>query len=567
MFSHLSDIIEKKRGEAMTVHPAAQKINLHYVVFVLLFAVAGLCQFLEPRVDYALSVFVFLLANTIFLLLILLWIYSIKMRIVKKSTRRLLITIGFFLFFWLVIRFVKYKMFRVDETITRYLWYSYYFPQCIVPPLALIVGLDLNRKERVKISWKYFLLLIPALILILLVMTNDLHQWAFVFDQGIESFHLSYKHNVVYYLVCAWMIGCIAAFLFVLVFQCKNSHSFSKFWIPFVAFVLCTILVFLGFYFDIDAYKGPELMSFSFLLIFECMTYIHLIPSNNGYADFFAISATSTFMTDERFNIIYKSQHMPNLDKETLRKAKQFPYLYDQDHRLNCRKISGGYIFYIEDIHEINQINSELLEANERLQEEVDLSKAENELTKKRIQLEEQHRLYDSMTDFTRDDLEKINALLSRMEEMEEEDHFTKVALIGSFVKRKCNLLMIIEKGEKNLNEELILSIRENLDYLKLSNTETSFLTAGETEISSSQLLFLYSIIEVCILKLDENSKSLFMKLNLEEDITLSLSSERLNLSYEDFSLALIEKMGFALTLSSNEDEECFLLTNRRKER
>lgn len=548
----------------MTVHKTARKINLNYVVFVILFAVAGLCQFLETRVEYHLSVFVFLLANTIFLLLILLWIYSIKMRIVKRSTRRLLITIGFFLFFWLVVRFVKYKMLNVDETITRYLWYSYYFPQCIVPPLALIVGLDLNKEERDRISWKYFLLLIPATILIALVMTNDFHQWTFIFDQGIDSFHLSYQHNFVYYLVCAWMIGCIAAFLFVLIFQCKNSLSFSRIWIPFLAFVVCTIAVYLGFYFDIDSYKGPELMSFSFLLIFECMTYIHLIPSNNGYEDFFRISATSAFMTDERFNIIFKSEHMPYIDKEALRKAKESPYLYDEDHKLNCKKISGGYIFYIEDIHEINQINSQLMEANERLQEEVDLSKAENELTAKKVKLEEQHRLYDSMTEFSKEDIEKINYLLSKMEEDDSRDDFTEIALIGSFVKRKCNLLMIIEKGETNLREELILSVKENLEYLKLYHTEISFVTTGNHEISSSTLFFLYSIIEICLLKLDENSKSLLIKLTFEDNISLSLYSEKLNLTYNDFSLPMIEKLGFQLTLSSDDGEESLLLTNRR---
>ncbi len=548
----------------MTIHPSKNKINLHYIVFLFLFLVAGICQFLEPRVEYRLSVFVFLLANTIFLLLILLWIYSIKMRIVKKSTRRLLITIGIFLFFWLVVRFIKYKMFEVNDTITRYLWYSYYFPQCLVPPLALIVGLDLNKKTEDRVSWKYFLLLIPAVILIIFVMTNDLHQWAFIFDQGIESFHLSYKHNFIYYLVCVWMIGCIAAFQFVLVFQCKNSHTLSKIWLPISALVFSTIVVFVAFFNDIDAYKGPELMSFSFLLIFECMTYIHLIPSNNAYADFFRISSSSSFITDEKFNIIYKSLSMPNLEKDTLQKAKEVPYLYDENHRLNCRKISGGYIFYIEDLSEINQINSQLKETNERLQEEADLSKAENELTKKRIQLEEQHRLYDSMSEYSQDDLVKINSLLSDMESDNNDENFKRIALIGSFVKRKCNLLMIIEKEAKNLNEELILSIHENIDYLKLCGIETSLVNTGKEEISSSELLFLYSLIEICFLHLNKNSSSLLIHLSFDKDITLRISSEKLNLSYDDFSMDLIDKMGFDLTLTSDEDEECFILHKRR---
>ena len=98
---------------------------------------------------------------------------------------------------WLLLRYIKYYFFASYETASRYLWYLYYIPQCLVPPLAWIATMGLTRKNSNAIGKYIYLALVPAVVLILLILTNDLHQTAFVFKENFANFETDYKHGPV----------------------------------------------------------------------------------------------------------------------------------------------------------------------------------------------------------------------------------------------------------------------------------------------------------------------------------------------------------------------------------
>ena len=153
--------------------------TIELIVSTFFFVLAGFFQYydiyLPPVYAYTFS----FLANAIFLLLIFLWGKSIRQRIIQKGIRRKLVIIAMLLFFWLFIRFIKYNIFARKDTISRYLWYRYYIPQCLVPPLSLIARMELTRKKKENLSKLIYLILLPAIVLILLILTNDFHHQHF----------------------------------------------------------------------------------------------------------------------------------------------------------------------------------------------------------------------------------------------------------------------------------------------------------------------------------------------------------------------------------------------------
>lgn len=65
----------------------------------------------------------------------------------------------------------------------------------------------------------------------------------------------------------------------------------------------------------------------------------------------------------------------------------------------------------------IIEINNSLAETNERLSEENYIIEAENELKKQKTQIAEQKRLYTKINVATREELKKLSAVLSSIDQ------------------------------------------------------------------------------------------------------------------------------------------------------
>ena len=68
-----------------------------------------------------------------------LWIVSIRRRILNTSIRRMLLTVGGLLLFWQIVRIIKFDYVIVTEPIGRYCWYSYYIAMILVPLIGVFV--------------------------------------------------------------------------------------------------------------------------------------------------------------------------------------------------------------------------------------------------------------------------------------------------------------------------------------------------------------------------------------------------------------------------------------------
>ena len=136
-----------------------------------------------------------------------------------------------------------------------------------MPPLTLIAALGLTGKSNRAMSKYVYLLLVPAFILVILILTNDLHQTAFVFGKNFENFEEVYDHGALYYVTMVWIGGVMAAVVVTLFVKCSISACRQKVWVPIAVAALCTLAGTLSFMFATRSYKVPELFIFSYILI------------------------------------------------------------------------------------------------------------------------------------------------------------------------------------------------------------------------------------------------------------------------------------------------------------
>ena len=150
---------------------------LALIVFAMWLRYASRLFLHAPAVNY--------LRSGIYVCLFSAWFYAIWVRIIQVQVRRYLLAISALMVLWILLRSVKFSISNTDAE--RWLWYFYYFPMLLIPMLSVFVSQSLGKTEDFRLPRWTKLLYLPTLLLLLLVLTNDLHQQVFSFPSGVLS--------------------------------------------------------------------------------------------------------------------------------------------------------------------------------------------------------------------------------------------------------------------------------------------------------------------------------------------------------------------------------------------
>ena len=294
-------------------------------------------------------------------------------------------------FFLLLLRGIKYSVFAGVAVLARHTWYLYYVPMLLLPLFFLYVSLVISPKGDFRFPKKWLWTAAVTLVFILLVVTNDLHQWVFRFKPGFENWDGDYSRSPLFYVITAWQYILYPAAVIILVFKCRISSSKKYAWltvIPFSAGIAMSMLLVTE---KMPKLNGTYIIEFPEALIYmvagvlECCMQSGLIPTNRGYGKLFGIFSLSAQITDRSGNAVYLSQSAVPLT------AGQFTApdgaRITENTVLHKMEVPGGYGFWQDDISELNRLNDRLAEAKEALSQEAELTRLKNELKEKRIKI------------------------------------------------------------------------------------------------------------------------------------------------------------------------------------
>ena len=459
-----------------------------------LFILAGVFRQMDRLAAPLPSAVYFLLTNLIYIGLAMAWGFSISRRSLHRNDRRWLLLGCTMAVLWLFLRAVKYRFFS-DDTITRHLWYLYYVPQILAPLFSLFAALQLGRREGDALSRKWYLLFIPAALLIGGILTNDLHQMAFRAAPGAVTLEADYTHGWMYYLAMTWIVGLLLATGIIVYRKCHVSESRRYAWVPLCVFLGGFVLCALSFANTYTFHKMPECFCLTFAAFWESCLQVGLMPTNGYYRYFFSESTVAAQIVDGQGRPVYRAQNAPDLTPDQLDAAAREAILLNADTRLQSAPVQDGRVYWVEDISKINRIQGQLAEINARLSEENELIQAENELKRQRAQTEEKNRLMDEMIALVRPQLHQINRLL----EEESVQNLKHVCLLGAYVKRRVNLALICDKKAAVLADELAHCIRESLTYLTQYGAVCTLHQDGRGDVNSRDVQTAYDFFEDCL--------------------------------------------------------------------
>ncbi len=291
--------------------------------------------------------------------------------------------------FWFVIRTLKYNVFY-EPVLRRYSWYGYYVPLLSIPSLSVIAALKMRESENQKRRQWTGIFLVITVGVILLVMTNDLHQLVFRFPAEKPWTDDEYFYGPGFVLCVAWIAIGFLTMLGILIAKCRNPGK-KKIWLPFVPlglfFIWCIANIFRIPHLKIIAGDMAAACCLLIAALFESCIQCGLILVNNRYGELFQASrGINAQISDRNLNIRYTTGDGIELDKEEMKEALENPGYEKEGIRLNSIPINGGYAFWIEDIRQHRAAYESLYELREESKPafETGISKRKREKTGRR---------------------------------------------------------------------------------------------------------------------------------------------------------------------------------------
>lgn len=421
------------------------------------------------------------ITSIIYAVLVLIWGRTLQRRIIHTQTRRCLITVSWFLFSLFILRMCRWLYFVKDDALNRMCWYLYYLAFIVIPLLSFYAAIGISRLQTnprfFKMIWAACTLLVCG------VLTNDLHHQLIQFEKDGSGIH-----HWLYGVVVIWSVLFTFSALFVLLRCCRLSACRKQLYVP-VGMVLSGALLLVWYYLNggspmlcgIKLLYAQEAYAMAVIGLWEGCIMIGLMPSNTGYRQLFTKSHINAVLKDEREAVWYSSIHV---------QSSRAP----DDLVTHTKKLNVGSVTWTEDIHTIRRLREQLAEANENLEEENVLIEEENRITAERTQYETQNRLYDRIAAHTRGQLAEIAESFTDTAAFTQ--NMRKNLLLGTYVKRCANLMLLADANPVLLTDELMLALRETMDTMRLFGIDCVLQAAGSRQYPAQVLTAVYDAAE-----------------------------------------------------------------------
>ncbi|MGN1319298.1 MAG: hypothetical protein ACI4VF_09820, partial [Lachnospirales bacterium] len=485
-------------GRFMLVSKETRNLN---IICIFLVVIAGVIRLIAKQVvgfSYNGIIFVlFMAAGNI-------WIFQLQKRLLQKNVRRNLILTAFLMIFWMMIRTIKYDFIPMGNFLARYIWYFYYLPMLFIPLLMFLSVLEIGRVYNKPICKKWYVLFIPTFFIFFGILTNDIHQKAFYFNDGLNFWNDdNVSRGFIYYMAIIWIFFLFISIIVVVFKRCKVPKRFKMIWVPLCPLLIGLIYIILVVL-DINSIftkilLAPEIGCFIFASFMESLICVRLFPTNDNYGDFWNSSSIGAGIMNNEGVICYKSEKSIPVTFDSVKKAEREDVFFNKGNsRLKSHKLNGGYGYWIRDISEIKKLNDKLKKIGEITAKENSILEAENKVEEERLRIKEQNMLYDKMAKGVKKQLDILNHLYYYLPDNEDdfEKNIKYACILYSYIKRHSNLFLLSNESDFIDSDELKCAFIESIEYLKLCNIKAQCVFEGRRELNGDIVLYIFEVYE-----------------------------------------------------------------------
>ena len=430
----------------------------------------------------------------------------------------------------ILLRGIKYSAFAEVGTADRHVWYLYYVPMLLLPLFFFYISLLVAQPKGFRLKRWLWTAVITAVFIVLLL-TNDLHRWVFRFQPQFENWDSVYTYGVLFYIITAWQYLLYLAAVAILIIKCRISSSKKGAWIILIPFtvgaVLNTLLV-TGHMPKINGthiFEFPETLIFTVAIVLECCMQLGLIPTNTDYGKLFRKFSIAAQITDKAGKPVYASNTALPLTAEQF--AADSGTRIGAHTLLHKMAIPGGYGFWQDDMTEIDRLNDRLAHAKEELAQETELIRLRS--------------LY------AREGRESSDMRVK-------EDRKGKITLLGAYIKRYANLMLLSGQSESIEIGELALSVAEVLRYLNYYGIPAEVFSDAAGKVRAQAALSVFEAFETLLETNLSTLRGVFVNLSAEEQPLFKITLENMQTALPQALTQTLRAAGVDSEISREDD-------------
>ncbi len=477
--------------------------------------------------------------NCVFGVVFSLWGVMAYLRCLDPRISRRLAAVAVTLTLWLLAVTIKWN--TSDLTLERYLWYSYYTPMALIPPLCLSCAL---RSAGVELGERRAPVTLTAAAagttFATLALTNDLHQLFFTFNAPTSGVVGTYSYGPAYWMFFAY------SGLYYLAFFCalwrSSRRSLRSLVAPAAAVTVAGML-----YFAAYALQAPLASSLNFSLVYGILVMVvlelcldlGLIPSTRSFNKVFDGLPFDLKIVSREGVLFRKTEVAEPLRPEVVARMSpaepaSFTLPSLPDMQFVSWPLSGGMALLTQDMGPLRTLNRTLEKRGAELERDRQTLEHDRELAELLAGLEAESALVDDVDRALSTSMSEVTTLLRTLPEdpAARRRQLERARMLVAYCKRKGSLVLA-EAADPELDRDRIRLIANELACdLRAVGIDCAAITNLRHPVAAQQASTLYDCIyDMAAMAFDCTSPALIYHLGERDDGMVEL---RANLQSDD---------------------------------
>lgn len=415
----------------------------------------------------------------VYMLLLFGWQHTISTKITQKTIRSHLTAQNVVSILYLTVRFIQDAFLYTNISWMRFTGYFINIAAVFIPLFGLYSALYLGKADDYRISKKWFLLLIPACFLSIMALTNDVHHFLYYIVPEEPQPNLYFHPYIGTYIIYLWGLWMIGHQIYV-IYQRNGTTKSDPLYRKMTPFYEPILLLLFSIPYARAAYVVRfELVEYSAGLIFilvlcwELYILTGLIPVNTQYEEVFRRSTVAMQILSPIGERIAVSENAADITPVILESLKQNQHFsVTEDVIMHLHQIPGGYMVWQTDLSQINQALRKLQRLNADLEEKRDLLAQEIRIQSNEASIRARNDIYDSLSSEVAEQLASLKQILSK--EIIATDDWNRICLIGTYIKRFCNLQLTYQEQQMIPMGDLAISLQDMAKCMENLEIRTS---------------------------------------------------------------------------------------------
>jgi hypothetical protein len=452
-----------------------------------------------------------MLVYLLFIIFAVFWSGALYQRISDKTLQTKLFLIVALVLFWMLTRIVRLVL-PVGAT-DRFLWYLFYIPLTFLPLILFRIGQALTGHTQLRYSRLVWRASVAVSILLTgFVLTNDLHQMAFYFYRGTEgnNYDLYYSYGWVYYVIFAWSIMLIHAFVIMTV--SKKPRAPSRQAVSLIVLLILSMGYFGGYALGITVLRESEfsiVYGIIALLFLEICFRSRLIPNNTRLGELLHNAPIDLQILSDNMQIEYRTGCAAQLPAEVIEQIGERRPAADEPLGLvlprqnsilyGVYRIDGGYTVVTQHRDTVFKLHAALAGQNKKIKAQNSIlnrtSKIQGEITR----LKTQQELLTSIDTVLHARIKQINTIYHNLPDCGTDEHqdlvkkqLASIKMLVNYCKRRGNLALMEAGDEYCDTAALALWLQESIWEVGAAGIDGMVRHDGQCQIHSSQASLLY---------------------------------------------------------------------------